>query len=225
MLATALAVYVGRLGSPLAVSVLSTALFSSAMVFTPLWGALGDATGRQRVGVLVPIYLLAEVDVTPVAMGLLLTVSPIGQVVFVPIVGRLADAGPLRRVVLAGFLAIDAGFSALDIDVIAVVGRVVPRNRESAFLGLRATAGGLGGVIGPTLVGVGVVAVGYPAAFAAAGVVALIGAGLAAARSPDPPARPAGDTGPVPGPRIETAVGIPRPLGWSRPSLDEGDQD
>lgn len=144
----------------------------------------------KGVGALVPIYLLAEVDVTPVAMGLLLTVSPIGQVVFVPIVGR-----------------------------------VVPRTRESAFLGLRATAGGLGGVIGPTLLGAGVVAVGYPAAFAAAGVVALIGAGLAAARIPEPPARPAGDTDPVPGPRIETAVGIPRPLGRSRPSLDEGDQD
>jgi MFS family permease len=225
------------------------------VVFVALVGRHAAVRG---VGALVPIYLLAELSVSPATMGLLLTVASLGQVICMPVVGRLADAGPLRRVVLAGFLAsatypwllggasvvggpggiatavagflaIALGFSALDIGVIAVVGRVVPRDRESAFLGLRATAGGLGGVIGPTLVGAGVVAFGYVSTFAAAGVVVLLAAGLAATRLPEPP-RIADDAPPL-APRIETAVGIPRPLGRSRPgpgpgiSLGEQDDD
>jgi hypothetical protein len=38
MLGTALVVYVGRAGSPLAVGLLSAAFFAGMMVFSPLWG-------------------------------------------------------------------------------------------------------------------------------------------------------------------------------------------
>ena len=48
MLATALTVYIGRAGSPLAVGLLGSVFFLSMMVFAPLWGSLGDAMGSRR---------------------------------------------------------------------------------------------------------------------------------------------------------------------------------
>jgi MFS family permease len=435
ILATALAVYVGRDGSPLAVSALSTVLFAATMVCTPLWGALGDVTGRRRrllvvasvgaslaagafvivrtvwptvgvravyaafavgvsplllslvrvvagpvhrdsaagrysgaiaagdvvaqlsvgvligtvarstvlllaagvslvgtlvvpwvrdpvvgtggtdwsprtltagvrdrlvpsrteraalraagltwlfaglvvrhaavrgVGALVPLYLLAEVGVSELVMGLLLTVAPAGQVVCMPAFGRLADRGGGRWTVLVGFLAsaayppllaaaavvadgvdigaaiapvppviagigvatvgllaVGVGFSGIDVGTIAVVGSVVAPDRESAFLGMRATVGGLGGVLGPLLVGAGVVIVGYQLTFLAAGGAGLLAGLVVARRLPERlDAGPAGDEWMVI-PRIETALGIPRPLGQSRQAespADDGTQ-
>lgn len=48
LLGTALTVYVGRTGSPFAVSLLATAFSIGMIIFAPIWGALADVTGRRR---------------------------------------------------------------------------------------------------------------------------------------------------------------------------------
>jgi MFS family permease len=195
----------------------------------------------RGVSALVPLFLLVELGVSEVVMGLLLTVSPLGQVAFMPLFGRMADEGPRRRVLLVGFLAsavypvllalstlpdgstsvglavlgflaVAVGFSGLDIGVITVLGGVVPPERESAFLGLRATAGGLGGVVGPTLVGAGVVLLGYRPAFLLAGAGATVATLVVARTLPEPRGPPAAG-GIV---RVESSLGSPLPTGRSR---------
>lgn len=169
-------------------------------------------------------------------MGLLLTVSSAAQVVFVRVSGRLADVpgrtkpllvggmlasaaygpalaaaalltGPARlAVAVAGFLAVAAGFSALDMGSVALVGASVPAHRETTFLGFRATVGGVGGVVGPTVVGALVALGGYAVAFAAAGAVAVLAAAVVAAALPDAPVEARPDA-----PRVETTVGLHHP--------------
>lgn len=47
MLGTALSFTIGRTGSLFTVALLGTVFFASNILFGPLWGALGDATGRR----------------------------------------------------------------------------------------------------------------------------------------------------------------------------------
>lgn len=47
MLGTALSFIIGRTGSLFTVALLGTVFFASNILFGPLWGALGDATGRR----------------------------------------------------------------------------------------------------------------------------------------------------------------------------------
>jgi MFS family permease len=190
----------------------------------------------KGVGSLVPLFLLARLGATPVTMGLLLTVSPAAQVGLMRVAGAAVDdaarvkpllvggvlasalygpvlavagavAGPGRyAVAVAAFLAIAVGFSAMDMASVAVVGDAVPASRESTFLGLRSTAAGVGGVVGPALVGVAVAAFGFGVGFALAGVVG--GAAVAVVAGVEPPEA-------VPDrpfdPAVETATGIGRP--------------
>ena len=76
LMGTALAVYVGRQGSAFAVSMVLTAYFLGLMVFSPVWGALADVTGRRR-AVLVLSGTLATIAVLPLTVteGVL---APIG---------------------------------------------------------------------------------------------------------------------------------------------------
>lgn len=64
ILLTALAVYVGRTGTPFAVSMVMAAYFLGLMLFSPFWGALADVTGRRQT-ILVLTTLLATVAVIP----------------------------------------------------------------------------------------------------------------------------------------------------------------
>ena len=45
---TAMAVYIGRAGSPFAVSMAFAAFSLGLMLFSPVWGAIADVTGRRR---------------------------------------------------------------------------------------------------------------------------------------------------------------------------------
>ncbi|WP_435181158.1 MFS transporter [Halorussus sp. AFM4] len=138
----------------------------------------------QGIGVLVPIYVVSRLDVTASTMGLLLAVSPTTQLATLPFIGKIADAGyrvrllgggiaasaayPLALALAAmpkavefrlslavvGFVCLAVGFAAMDVGAVAVISAVVPRRRTATFLGLRATAMGLGGIIGSVLVGV-----------------------------------------------------------------------
>lgn len=170
----------------------------------------------KGVGSLVPIFLLTQVGVSEVVMGLLLTVGSAAQVVIMPVVGRVADRGSRKRLVVAGilvsgaygvvlavaalpasfalrvlvaaagFLAIAVGFSVMDIATISLVGDAVAPDREAAFVGLRSTAAGAGGVVGPLLVGGLVVAVGYVPAFAATSLLAVVAAAVVAVTLVEP---------------------------------------
>jgi MFS family permease len=101
--------------------------------------------------------------------------------------GLLGVVGPawlgtgLARVAAAGgaLFVLGISFSAMTTGAVAFIGDVAPAGRESELMGLRSTAKGLGGVLGPTLVGGIATLAGYPAAFALTSSLAFAAAGLA----------------------------------------------
>lgn len=162
----------------------------------------------KGVASIVPIYLLTTIGVSPPVMGLLLTVGSATQIGFMPLAGKIADLGDRKRLIVGGvvasgcygvllagaaafssetlrvlvtgsaFVALAAGFSAMDVGSIAFIGDAVPPRREAAFVGLRSTAAGLGGVFGPAIVGVIAVGTGVSVAFAVVSLFAFLSAGL-----------------------------------------------
>lgn len=177
---------------------------------------------------LMPVYLVGEVGVTEFVMGVLLAMNPAGQVVFMYLFGRVADTAgrkPLvaggmagsgafglvaatatapgslpARVAVAGaaFVLIAASFSAMTTGAIAFIGDVAPTERESELMGLRSTAKGVGGVLGPPLLGLVASVRGMEAAFAGGSVLAFAGAAVVVAALVE--SRPAsGGAVPTPG--------------------------
>lgn len=76
LMGTAMAVFIGREGSPLAVSLVATAFFGGMMLFSPVWGAIADVTGRRRAvmvgtGALATLFAvpLVAVEETSVVVG------------------------------------------------------------------------------------------------------------------------------------------------------------
>lgn len=158
---------------------------------------------------LLPIYLVAEVGVSTVVMGVLLAINPAAQMGFMYVFGRLADVGGRKPLVVFGmagsavyavvmaaatrpvgvwralvaggalfFLA--AAYSAEITGEYTFIGDVAPEARESELMGLHSTARGLGGVVGPVLVGAVATLTSYEVAFAVASGLALSAALLTA---------------------------------------------
>jgi MFS family permease len=69
-------------------------------------------------------------------------------------------------------------FSAMTTGALAFIGDVAPDYREAELMGLRSTAKGVGGVVGPVLVGGTATLAGYRTAFALASVLAFLAAAL-----------------------------------------------
>lgn len=67
LMGTAMAVLIGRRGSPFAVSMVFTTFWFGLMVFSPVWGAIADVTGRRR-AVLVLTGVLSTVAILPLAV-------------------------------------------------------------------------------------------------------------------------------------------------------------
>jgi MFS family permease len=84
-------------------------------------------------------------------------------------------------VAVVAFLLIAAAFSAMTTGALAFIGDVAPENRESELMGLRTTAKGVGGVLGPIVVGGLAMLTSLSAAFAAASLLAVVACGIAAA--------------------------------------------
>jgi MFS family permease len=156
-------------------------------------------------------YLLSNVGVTTAVMGLVLAINPAGQTVFMYLFGRVADTAgrkplivagmvgsgayallmasatlpatvPVRALVAGGALVVlGAGYSAMTTGALAFIGDVVPAVREGEMMGLRSTAKGVGGVLGPPLIGSVATYTSYETAFALASLLAVAAAGLAAA--------------------------------------------
>ena len=197
----------------------------------------------QGIGALLPIYLVGRLGLPTTVMGALLAAGPAAQIGFMPLFGRLADRGERKRLVVGGillsgiytlvlasaslpsrlparaavaaigFVTIAAGFSAMDVGVISTIGDSVPDSRESAFVGLRSTAAGAGGVLGPSVVGLLATVIGFAAAFAVASSFAFAGAAIVAARVEQPgrATPPPTDLG-----TVETTTGIAQPPGAAR---------
>lgn len=132
---------------------------------------------------LMPVYLPQSLGLSEFLMGVLLALNPGGQAVFMLVFGRVADVTGRKRLITLGmagstlfalvaaaatlpatpvgrfavgivaFVLIAASFSAMTTGALAFIGDVAPPNRESELMGLRTTAKGVGGVLGPVLVG------------------------------------------------------------------------
>ncbi len=158
---------------------------------------------------LMPVYLTGPVGVSTAVMGVLLGINPTAQVLFMYLFGRVADgvgrkppvvagmagsgvfaliaaAAPLfsgiARVVVvgAGFVVIAAAFSAMTTGALAFIGDVAPADRESELMGLRSTAKGVGGIVGPPVIGGLATVTTTGTAFAAGSVLAFTAAAIAA---------------------------------------------
>jgi MFS family permease len=152
---------------------------------------------------LMPVFLTDRLALSAFWMGVVLAINPGGQVVCMYLFGRVADAVGRKALIVGGmggsaafalvaasatvpasqaarlavavvaFALIAAAFSAMTTGALAFIGDVAPANRESELMGLRDTAKGVGGVVGPPLLG-GLATVGsYETAFAAGSVLAL----------------------------------------------------
>lgn len=152
---------------------------------------------------LLPVYLVDELQISAVMMGVILGINPAVQMIGMYGFGRVADVRGRKRLIVGGLIgsgvyalilagasflpsvaarSIVAGsglfllgiaYSALQIGIIAFIGDVAPLDRESELIGLRSTARGLGGVLGPPLFGVGATFIGYEAVFAAGSLLSF----------------------------------------------------
>ncbi|MFC6942236.1 MFS transporter [Salinirubellus sp. GCM10025818] len=174
-------------------------------------GVLLRNTTVLGIGSLLPVYLVSRLGASEFLMGVLLAVNPAAQMAFMYLLGLAADrvgrkplivgglAGSgLHGLVMAGavlpgsmvarasvaalsFLLLAASWSALFTGSVAFIGDVAAPERRSELMGLRETARGVGGVVGPTLFGLLATFAGYPLTFAGGSLLALLAAGVAAA--------------------------------------------
>ena len=157
-----------------------------------------------------PLFLVSNVGLSNVTMGVVLAVSPAVRVVSMYLTGQLADYTGRKRLIVVGLvgsglqcvlvvvalfpssvlgrIGVSAAvqivhaltFSALVVGSVAFIGDVAPVNRESELMGLRSTARGAGGVVGPLLVGVIASAANYSAAFLTISSLSFVAAFLVA---------------------------------------------
>jgi MFS family permease len=144
---------------------------------------------------LLPVYLTGEVGISETLMGFFLGLNPLSRIALMLVFGvaverygrklvlalgllgtgvfavvlagaTLPAPGILRLVVVGiGFGIIAVSFSAAVIGSQTFIGDVAAVDRESELMGVRSTAMGVGGVIGPLLVGGLVTLLSYDLAF------------------------------------------------------------
>ncbi|MFB6210882.1 MAG: MFS transporter [Halobacteriales archaeon] len=162
------------------------------------------------VGSLLPPYLIDNVGVSAFVMGALLALNPGSQTVCMYAFGKIADAAGRKPLIVGGMagsalyaillagailpstvlvraivaggglLLLGAAYSAMTTGTLAFIGDVAPDVREGELMGLRSTAKGVGGVLGPPLIGVVATYTSYELAFGVGSVLAIIATGLAA---------------------------------------------
>jgi MFS family permease len=159
---------------------------------------------------LMPVFLTLELGLPELWMGVVLAVNPGGQVVCMYLFGRVADVVGRKSLIVVGmggsaafglvsaaatlpgdqvvrfgvavaaFVLLAAGFSAMTTGALAFIGDVAPTNRESELMGLRSTAKGVGGVLGPPLLGALATVATFEAAFLAGSLLAVVATLLSA---------------------------------------------
>ncbi|MFO7927871.1 MAG: MFS transporter [Halobacteriota archaeon] len=184
-------------------------LFRNGLVWLYVAVALRNVAVLGIMAIIAP-YLIRVVGVAEFTMGVLLAFNHGSQVGFMYALGIVSDrtgrkafvvvgmagsavfgllaagltlvpAGALRLLFGAGtFVVLGASFSAMTIGGLAFISDVAPPGRESELMGLRETAKGVGGVVGPAAVGAVATVSGYEAAFAAASLLAIIATAVVA---------------------------------------------
>jgi MFS family permease len=164
---------------------------------------------------LAPVYLTDVVGVSELVMGAFLALNPASRTLTMYVFGRVVDVLGRTPVLVGGmvgtaafavvlglatvpatlagrqvvtgaaFLVIAAAYAATTIGSQSFIGDVADVQRESELMGLHSTAIGLGGIIGPGLLGVLVGVAGYTAAFVALAAFSLAGV-LAVGRVAEP---------------------------------------
>ncbi|WP_435193826.1 MFS transporter [Natronomonas sp. EA1] len=162
LMGTAFAVYVESAGSPLLAGVLAACYYAGLMVFSPVWGALADVTGRRR-AVMVLTALLSAVVVLP-----LLVVQSVWAAIGV-------------RALFAVFFA---GYAPVVLAIVSHHGGATGRGRSVGLYNSARSGGFASGQVGAGVL-VGLVApAGTAVVLAVAGLSALCA--LAAAFIEDP---------------------------------------
>jgi MFS family permease len=153
LLATALVVFVGREGSLFAVGMLATVFHLSNMLFAPIWGALGDLTGRRR--------------------GLLVGISAASTVLAFAFA---AVDGVWTFVVLRGIYAVFVvGYGTLMLSLVGALGGSEQRGRAIGFF--KSTTA-VGNVVAKVLVGVFLLLLPPTHLFFLVGTLSLIATGI-----------------------------------------------
>lgn len=159
---------------------------------------------------LLPVYLIVVVGTSETEMGLLLGLGSALQIVFMYGFGRVVDTHGRKSFVVYGMVGsavfalvvagatlpsellfreviVGSGFIVRAIAVSAIfagsyafIGDVAPVERESELMGMLSTVKGIGGVIGPLLLGAVATVAGYEFAFAGASLFALAAAAFVA---------------------------------------------
>jgi len=152
-----------------------------------LFGRVADAVGRK------PLIVAGMAGSGLFGVIAAAATLPSGDPVSLTVVGVTVQ-GAVERIALAGLAmaVIAAAFSAMTTGALAFIGDVAPPDRESELMGLRSTAKGVGGVVGPPILGGIATFVGIQAAFAAGSLLAFVAAGLAAGALVESRSRPGG---------------------------------
>lgn len=165
---------------------------------------------QKGMSAVLPVYLVTNVGLSSIVMGVVLAVSPVVRVGSMYALGRFSDRTGRKNLIVAGltgsglqcllFVAallpatilgragVSAAaqvvhaltFSALVVGGVAFIADVAPSSRESELMGLRSTARGVGGVVGPLVVGVIATTTDYPSAFLAVTGISFLAAVLVA---------------------------------------------
>lgn len=154
---------------------------------------------------LLPVYLILNVGSSEMVMGVILALAPAAEIIGMYTFGRVADSVGRKPIIvggvgahaLVGFVVALAttpstvlvgqvvaavglvikgtGYSALVAGSLAFIGDVSPVERESQLMGLRSTARGIGGVLGPMLIGGIATVFSFEVSFVVAGGLAVAG--------------------------------------------------
>ena len=123
---TAVAVYVGRKGTPFMVSLAYTTFSFGLLVFAPIWGALADITGRRQ-AILVGTALLSTTAIAPLTLQVSI---------------------PLEIVCRGLFAVFTAGFQSTVLTIVSETGGETDRGRSVGFYNSARSAGAISGRLG-----------------------------------------------------------------------------
>jgi MFS family permease len=136
LMGTVMAVYVSRVGSEFAVSMVLTAYFTGTMLFAPIWGAVADVTGRRRAVMILTggLATLAVIPLSLVESGWMpAALRPLVDPVWAPIA-------------LRGLYAVFAGgFVPVMLTVVSARGGETGRGRSIGFFNSARAVGFAGG--------------------------------------------------------------------------------
>lgn len=147
---------------------------------------------------LIVVYAVHELGFSRSLTGLLLALNPVGQLLAIELFSILADRTGRRRVFVLGFLAsipvplllivagnplifgityllVGLSFAAILAGTTTFIGDVAPDDRQGEFMGIRKSAQGLAGVIGPLIAGAVATLYGYTAMFLVMAGVMMLG--------------------------------------------------